>query len=161
MGHSIPPSKQYPADLTDEPWAIGAPLIPPPKQRNRGGRPRTVHMREVRNPWFSLNRSGCHWDRLPHEGLPQRPVYDSLAQWRDDGTWTKMVRVWREQTRVPAGRAPTPSAIGIESQAVQPTEVGGPARGDDGGQKLNGRKRPLLVDTLGGARRPYDPCRSR
>lgn len=125
---------------------------PPPKQRNRGGRPRTVHMREGRNTWFSLNRSGCPWDRLPQDGLPQRTVYDSLAQWRDDGPWTKLVRVWREQPRVQAGRAPTPSALGIESQAVPPTEVGGPARGDDGGQKLNGRKRPRLVATLGGWR---------
>jgi transposase len=81
--------------------------------------------------------------------LPKRTVYDSFAQWRDDGTWGKMVQVLREQTRVPAGRAPPPSAICIESQTVKPTEMGGPERGDDGGKKSNGRKRHLVVETLG------------
>ena len=70
----------------DEQWAIVAPLIPPAKQSSRGGPPRTVDMREVLNTIFSLNRSGCPWDRLPHDVLPKSTVYDSFAQWRDDGT---------------------------------------------------------------------------
>jgi putative transposase len=149
MVHRILHRKNYPSDLTDEQWAIVAPMIPPAKQSTRGGRPRTVHMREVLNTLFSLNRSGCQWDMLPHDGLPKSTVYDSFAQWRDDGTWTKMVQALREQTRVQAGREPTPSAICIDSQSVKTPEVGGPARGDDGGKKINGRKRHLLVDTLG------------
>ena len=60
-----------------------------------------------------------------------------------------MVQALREQTRVQAGREPTPSAICIESQTVKTTEMGGPERGYDGGKKINGRKRHLLVDTLG------------
>jgi putative transposase len=60
-----------------------------------------------------------------------------------------LVKAMREQTRVHAGREPTPSAICIESQAVKTTEVGGPERGEDGGKKINGRPRHLLVDTLG------------
>jgi len=70
-------------------------------------------MREVLKTLFSLNRRGCQWDMLPHDVLPKSPVYDYFAQWRDDGTWTKMVQVWREQTRVQAGREPTPSALCI------------------------------------------------
>src|SRR5262250_1786862 len=149
MVHRMQPSKNYPSDLTDEQWAILEPMIPPAKQSPRRGRPRTVDMREVLNTLFYLNRSGCQWDMLPHDLLPKSTVYDYFAQWRDDGTWAKMVKALREQIRVAAGREPTPSAACIDSQSVKTTEMGGPERGYDGGKKINGRKRHVLVDTLG------------
>jgi len=141
--------KQYPSDLTDEQWAIMEPLIPPAKRSPRGGRPRKVHMREVLHTLFYLNRSGCQWEMLPHDLLPKSTVYDYFMQWRDDGTWAKLVKGLRERTRGAAGRAPTPSVVCIDSQSVKTTEMGGPERGYDGGKKINGRKRHLLVDTLG------------
>ena len=86
---------------------------------------------------------------MPHDLLPKSTVYDYFVQWRDDGTWAKLVEALRERTGVAAGRKPTPSAACIDSQSVKTTEMGGPDRGYDGGKKINGRKRRLLVDTLG------------
>jgi putative transposase len=86
---------------------------------------------------------------LPHDLLPKSTVYEYFAQWRDDGTWAQIVGVLRTRVRVQAGRDPTPSAVCIDSQTVKTTEVGGSERGDDGGKKIKGRKRHVLVDTIG------------
>jgi putative transposase len=106
-------------------------------------------MRAVLQTLLYLNRSGCQWQMLPHDLLPKSTVYDYFAQWRNDGTWAKVVQALRERIRRAAGREPTPSAACIDSQSVKTTEMGGPERGYDGGKKIQGRKRHLLVDTLG------------
>src|SRR5712691_5079593 len=148
MVYKVLHSKPYPAALTDEPWAQVGPMIPPAKQSQRGGRPRKVARREVLQTLCSLNRSGCPWARRPHDFLPQSTVSDSVAPWRADGTWATWVTAWRAQSRGPAGREPTPSALGIASQAVKSTERGGPERGEEGGKTSQGRQRPLVVETL-------------
>lgn len=139
------PRKAYRSDLTDEQWAILEPLIPPEKP---GGTHRTVDMREVVNTILYLNRTGCQWDMLPHDLLPKSTVYDYFAAWRDSGAWQAMMDVVRTQVRVEAGREPTPSAASIDSQTIKTTEQGG-EHGYDGGKKINGRKRHIMVDTLG------------
>jgi len=141
--------KSYKSDLTDAQWAIVEPMIPLAKSNQRRGHPRSVDMREVLNTILYLHRSGCQWDMLPHDLLPKSTVYDYFSQWRDDGTWAKIGQVLREQTRSAAGHEPTPSAACIDSQSVKTTEIGGPERGYDGGKKIKGRKRHLLVATLG------------
>lgn len=137
--------KAYPTDLSDDQWAFLEPQIPAAKH---GGRPREVNMREVINTILYLVRTGCQWDMLPHDLLPKSTVYDYFANWRNDGSWQRMMDALHAQVRVAAGREATPSAGSIDSQTVKTTELGG-EHGYDGGKKITGRKRHIFVDTLG------------
>jgi len=136
--------KPYPSDLTDAQWALIESLIPVPST----GRPRTVDTREVLNAIFYLNRAGCQWDMLPHDLPAKSTVYDHFARWKADGTWQTILDRLRQQVRVAEGRDPNPSAGSIDSQTVKATEIAD-SRGYDGGKKITGRKRHILVDTLG------------
>jgi putative transposase len=136
--------KPYPSDMTDAQWGIIEPLIPV----STLGRPRKVDMREVCNAIFYLNRAGCQWDMLPHDFPPRSTVHEYYAQWRQDGTWQRILDTLRQQVRVALGRDPNPSAGSIDSQTVKATEIAD-ARGYDGGKKITGRKRHIVVDTLG------------
>ncbi len=137
--------KPYASDLSDAEWAILEPLIPPAKP---GGRPRSVNIRQILNGIFYVLRSGGAWRLLPHDYPAWSTVYDYFRKWRNAGIWDQLVRTLRERLRMQDGRQATPSAAMIDSQSVKTTERGGP-HGYDGGKKLSGRKRHLLVDTLG------------
>jgi transposase len=137
--------KAYSTDLTDAEWALLAPFIPPAKP---GGRPRSTDIREVVNAIFYLLRGGCAWRLLPHEFPKWKTVYHYQRAWRRAGLWEGIHSVLRERLRVLAGREALPSACIIDSQSVKTTERGG-VHGYDGAKKVGGRKRNILVDTLG------------
>jgi putative transposase len=137
--------KPYRSDLTDAQWDLIQDLFPSAKP---GGRPRTVDLREVVNTLMYQARTGCQWDYLPHDLLPKSTVWDYFVAWQQDGTWQTVLDTLRRMVRKAAGREETPSAACIDTQTVKSTEMGGPV-GYDGGKKIKGRKRHILVDTLG------------
>ena len=100
------------------------------------------------NAILYLTRSGCQWDMLPHDLPAKSTVYDYFKAWQVDGTWQAILDAPRQKVRLAAGKAPSPQVAGIDSQTVKGTEVGG-VRGDDGGKKLRGRKRHIVVDGMG------------
>ncbi len=137
--------KRYPSDLTRTQWKRLKRLLPPAKP---GGRPRSVNLREVLNGIFSITRGGCAWRMMPKDLPPWSTCYDYFSKWRNDGTWARINDALRTQVRHQDGRPKSPSLGIIDTQSVKTTERGGP-HGKDAFKKVNGRKRHLVVDTLG------------
>src|ERR671916_2671974 len=137
---------EYTTDLSDVEWECIEPHLGSPNKR---GRPKICSLRRILNATFYVLRSGCAWRLVPHEFPPWRTVYYWFSKWRIEGTFERLNAVLRERLRELSGRNAQPSAGIVDSQSATTTGVGGEQRGYDGGKKVRGRKRHLLVDTEG------------
>ncbi len=139
-------TRKYTTDLSDAELDCLKAHLPTPNKR---GRPRIQSPREILEAVFYVLRSGCPWRLLPRDFPPWKTVYHYFREWRLEGIWERLHTVLRERLRVWLGRTQQPSAGIVDAQSAKTTGVGGEARGYDGGKKVRGRKRHLLVDTEG------------
>ena len=134
----------YPTDLTDSQWELLQPLLPKAKKR---GRP-PADRRRILNGLFYLVRAGCAWRLLPRDFGPWETVYGYFRTWRQQDLWPQIHEALRRFLRRAAGKRSQPTAAILDSQSVRSADHAGP-RGYDAGKKVKGRKRFVLVDTLG------------
>ncbi len=141
--------RRYPTDLTDRQWELVCPLLPdtPP---GPAGRPVVHDKREIINAILYHVRAGGSWRMLPKDLPPWQTVYGYFRDWTNDGTLKALHDALREQVRVKESRGAEPSAGIVDSQSVKGADtVPAASRGFDAGKKINGRKRHIVVDTIG------------
>ena len=136
---------RYASDMTDREWALVEPFLPMPR---RLGRPRTTDLREVVNALLYIATTGCQWRMLSKDLPPCSTVQRYCYEWRALGIWGCINHHLVMEARELEGKEASPTAGVIDSQSVKATESGG-IRGYDAGKKIKGRKRHIIVDTLG------------
>lgn len=132
---------RYSSDLTDAQWQTIKPLF-------QGQTFRIHQPRNLCNALFYLNKTGCQWRMLPDGFPPWQTVYYHFRRWTKKGLFTRLTDALRRCVRIKAGRKASPSLAIIDSQSVKTSHMGG-VRGFDGGKLVKGRKRHIVVDTLG------------
>ena len=134
----------YPSSLSDGQWLLLQPLLPPPAKRGR----KTKDRRLILDGIFYVLRAGCAWRMMPRDFGPWSTVYDVYRKWAKSGLWKQIHDTLRHLVRKAAGKLSQPSAAALDSQSVKMADQGGES-GFDAGKRIKGRKRHLLVDTLG------------
>ena len=138
--------KPYSTDLSDAQWTRLRSSLPAPKAQ---GRPRTHSLRDVFDAIFYVLKSGCHWRLLPHDFPPWSTVYYHFRRFRVSGLWFLILKALRVAERERVGKNPQPTAAIIDSQSVKSAEESARLSGYDAHKNVKGRKRHMLVDTLG------------
>jgi transposase len=118
----------YPSDLSDGQWARLEPLLKAPRgNRHGGGRPRKYALRRVVDALLYVVKTGCQWRQLPTDFPPWLSVHQQFRAWRDDGTWERVTKALREQSRKAPGRNAAPSVAIVDSQSAKTALKGGGA----------------------------------
>jgi putative transposase len=139
--------KPYPTDLSDAQWTRLRSCLPAPKAQ---GRPRTHSLRDILDAiFFYVLKSGCHWRLLPHDFPPWSTVYYHFRRFRLNGLWSLILKALHMAERNRAGKDHQPTAAIMDSQSVKTVEESAHPSGYDAHKNVKGRKRHLLVDTLG------------
>jgi len=137
--------KPYPTDVTDDQWERFSHYLP---ERSGRGRRLKWDLRLIVNAILYVVVTGCQWRMLPHEFPPWQTVYSHFRKWQKNETWFVMHQALHQDVRKQEGREPEPTAAIIDTQSVKTTELA-TSRGFDGHKKIKGRKRHIVVDTLG------------
>jgi transposase len=135
----------YPSDVTDVQWALIEPHLP---RVRPGGRPRKTDLRDVVDAIFYILRSGCQWRYLPSDFPPKSTVWRYFDQWRRDGTLDRIHDRLRRKVRTAEKPYHPRTSASVDSQSVDTTS-GGEQRGRDNAKNVDGRKRHIVVDSMG------------
>ncbi|MCE9565778.1 MAG: IS5 family transposase [Planctomycetes bacterium] len=134
----------YPSDVTDEQWRLVEPHIPV----YPGGRPRTTKLRDVVDGIFYLLRTGCQWRYLPKDFPPKSTTWRYFDEWRHNGTLDTIHDLLRKKVRSVEKPYSPRTTASVDSQSVDTTS-GGEKRGRDNAKNVDGRKRHIVVDSMG------------
>src|ERR1044071_4535266 len=137
-------TQSYPSDVSDAQWVLIEPHLPV----YPGGRPRTTDLRDVVDAILYLLRTGCQWRFLPKDFPPKSTVWGYFDEWRHNGTLDTIHDTLRDRVRKQEKPGHPRRTASIDSQSVDASS-GGEARGRDNAKNGNGRKRPIVVDSLG------------
>ncbi|MEU7731299.1 IS5 family transposase [Streptomyces sp. NPDC040724] len=151
----MPERRRYPSDLSDARWELVEPVLTAWRSERRGrgldiGRPPDHDLRSLLDAVLYVNRTGIPWRYLPHDYPHWNTVYAYFARWQEEGVFDQLNTLLRRQVRRQEGREEEPTACVIDSQSIK-TSTNVPAReqGIDAGKKIVGRKRSIVIDTVG------------
>jgi putative transposase len=137
-------TQSYRSDVTDAQWSLIEPHLP----TSSGGRPRKTNLRDLVDAIFYLLRTGCQWRYLPKDFPPKSTVWRYFDQWRNDGTLDRIHDRLRTQVRAREKPWAPRTSASVDSQSVD-TTTGGEQRGRDNAKNVDGRKRHIVVDSMG------------
>jgi putative transposase len=137
-------TQSYPSDITDAQWVLIKPHLPV----YPGGRPRKTDLRDVVDAVFYILRTGCQWRYLPKDFPPKSTVWRYFDEWRHNGTLDTIHDLLRTKVRTAEKPWSPRTTASVDSQSVDTTS-GGEQRGRDNAKNVDGRKRHIVVDSMG------------